>query len=39
MKINKKYVNLLNKKKAKICIWGCGYIGYSTMSFFAKKKD
>ena len=38
MKINKKYVNLLNKKKAKICIWGCGYIGYSTMSFFAKKK-
>ena len=31
-----KHLKLLKSQKAKIGIWGCGYIGYSTMSFYAK---
>ncbi len=38
MKVKKRYIDLLRSRKAKICIWGCGYIGYSTMAFFGKKK-
>ena len=38
MNTNNDHHKLLTLKKAKICIWGCGYIGYSTMSFYAKKK-
>ena len=33
-----KYIKLLKSKKGKICVWGCGYIGYSTMAFYGKKK-
>ncbi len=30
------HFKLLKSNKAKIAIWGCGYIGYSTMCFYAK---
>ena len=33
-----KYKNLLKSKKFKIAVWGTGYIGLSTMVYFAKKK-
>ena len=33
-----KYSNLLKSKKFKIAVWGTGYIGLSTMVYFAKKK-
>ncbi len=36
MSYQKNYLKLLKSHKAKICVWGCGYIGYSTMSFYAK---
>ena len=36
MIVNSKYLKFLRNKKAKIAVWGCGYIGYSTMSFYAK---
>lgn len=37
MKImNDKYCNLLKKRKYRIGVWGTGYIGFSTMAFFAK---
>ena len=29
--------NLLLKKKSKIAVWGVGYIGLSSMVYFAKK--
>ena len=32
------YKNLLKSKKFKIAVWGTGYIGLSTMVYFAKKK-
>ena len=32
-----KYKNLLKSKKFKIAVWGTGYIGLSTMVYFAKK--
>ena len=31
-----KYLKYLKNKNAKIAVWGCGYIGYSTMCFYAK---
>ncbi len=33
-----KYKSLLKSKKFKIAVWGTGYIGLSTMVYFAKKK-
>ena len=33
-----KYKNLLKSKKFKVAVWGTGYIGLSTMVYFAKKK-
>ena len=30
------YKNLLKSKKYKIAVWGTGYIGLSTMVYFAK---
>ena len=33
-----KYKNLLKSKKFKIAVWGTGYIGLSTMVYFAKKE-
>ena len=33
-----KYSQLLKNKKAKLLVWGCGYIGISTLAFFAKNK-
>ena len=33
-----KYKNLLKSKKFKIAVWGTGYIGLSTMVYFAKKR-
>ena len=32
------YKSLLKSKKYKIAVWGTGYIGLSTMVYFAKKK-
>ncbi len=32
------YKSLLKSKKFKIAVWGTGYIGLSTMVYFAKKK-
>ena len=32
------YQKLLKSKKFKIAVWGTGYIGLSTMVYFAKKK-
>ena len=32
------YKTLLKSKKFKIAVWGAGYIGLSTMVYFAKKK-
>ena len=32
------YKTLLKSKKFKIAVWGTGYIGLSTMVYFAKKK-
>ena len=32
------YKTLLKSKKFKIAVWGSGYIGLSTMVYFAKKK-
>ena len=32
------YKNLLKSKKFKVAVWGTGYIGLSTMVYFAKKK-
>ena len=32
------YKQLLKSKKLKIAVWGTGYIGLSTMVYFAKKK-
>ena len=32
------YKRLLKSKKFKIAVWGTGYIGLSTMVYFAKKK-
>lgn len=29
------YNNLINKNKS-ICVWGCGYIGLSTLAFYSK---
>ena len=29
---------ILKRKNKKILVWGCGYIGLSTIAFFAKKK-
>lgn len=31
------YKNIINKKKP-ICVWGCGYIGLSTLGYYAKKE-
>ena len=33
-----KYRNILKRKGGKILVWGCGYIGLSTIAFFAKQK-
>ena len=33
------YKSLLKSKKFKIAVWGTGYIGLSTMVYFAKKKN
>ena len=33
------YKSLLKSKKFKIAVWGTGYIGLSTMVYFAKKKQ
>ncbi len=32
----KYYKNIKNKSKS-ICVWGCGYIGLSSLAYFAKK--
>ena len=32
------YKEILERKHGKILVWGCGYIGLSTIAFFAKKK-
>jgi nucleotide sugar dehydrogenase len=32
------YKDILKKGKSKIAVWGTGYIGLSTMSFFSKNK-
>ena len=32
------YKKFLKSKKYKIAVWGTGYIGLSTMAYFAKKK-
>ena len=32
------YQKLLKSKKFKVAVWGTGYIGLSTMVYFAKKK-
>ena len=31
----KYYKNIKNKSKS-ICVWGCGYIGLSSLAYFAK---
>ena len=31
------YATLLKKKKKKIAVWGCGFIGLSTALHFANK--
>ena len=36
-KDNKNYKKLLTSGKKKIAVWGTGYIGLSTMIYFAKK--